>query len=309
MKKALIYSILAAVVLGAAAAVVAFAPVENPQVPASVEICGQKVDIDAQFNYERLDRELTSIMYTHGNTLLCIKRANRYFPQIAPILRECGMPDDLLYLACIESNLATRARSGAGAAGIWQFMPATAKEYGLIVNDEVDERLNIDLATRAACKYFKRARSTYNGDWMSAMASYNTGMGRITKQLREQGVESATDLYLSEETMRYPFRVIAMKMIMENPRRYGFQLSEDQLYFPREVEVVEVDSTVTSWPQWALDRGINFQILRDENPWIIAQKLTNRSRHVYHVRVPSAESLKRSTARRSVYNSNWVTQQ
>ncbi len=308
MNKIVKYSILTALIAGVTCAL-AFSPVANPTVPDTVEICGQQVSIDEQFNYERLDRELTSIMYTHGNTLLCIKRANRYFPQIAPILRECGMPDDLLYLACIESNLATRARSGAGAAGIWQFMPATAKEYGLIVNDEVDERLNIDLATRAACKYFKRARSTYNGDWMSAMASYNTGIGRISKQLREQGVESATDLYLSEETMRYPFRVIAMKMIMENPRKYGFQLSEDQLYFPREVEVVEVDSTVTSWPKWALDRGINFQILRDENPWIIASKLTNRSGHVYKVRVPLPESLKRSTTRRSVYNSNWVTQQ
>ena len=308
MNKIVKYSILTALIAGVTCAL-AFSPVANPTVPASVEICGQQVSIDEQFNYERLDRELTSIMYTHGNTLLCIKRANRYFPQIAPVLRECGMPDDLLYLACIESNLATRARSGAGASGIWQFMPATAKEYGLIVNDEVDERLNIDLATRAACKYFKRARSTYNGDWMSAMASYNTGMGRISKQLREQEVESATDLYLSEETMRYPFRVIAMKMIMENPRKYGFQLSEDQLYFPREVEVVEVDSTVTSWPKWALDRGINFQILRDENPWIIATKLTNRSGHVYKVRVPLPESLKRSTTRRSVYNSNWVTQQ
>ncbi len=308
MNKIVKYSILTALIAVVTCAL-AFSPVANPTVPATVEICGQQVSIDEQFNYERLDRELTSIMYTHGNTLLCIKRANRYFPQIAPILRECGMPDDLLYLACIESNLATRARSGAGAAGIWQFMPATAKEYGLIVNDEVDERLNIDLATRAACKYFKRARSTYNGDWMSAMASYNTGMGRISKQLREQEVESATDLYLSEETMRYPFRVIAMKMIMENPRKYGFQLSEDQLYFPREVEVVEVDSTVTSWPKWALDRGINFQILRDENPWIIATKLTNRSGHVYKVRVPLPESLKRSTTRRSVYNSNWVTLQ
>lgn len=308
MNKIVKYSILTALIAGVTCAL-AFSPVANPTVPATVEICGQQVSIDEQFNYERLDRELTSIMYTHGNTLLCIKRANRYFPQIAPILRECGMPDDLLYLACIESNLATRARSGAGAAGIWQFMPATAKEYGLIVNDEVDERLNIDLATRAACKYFKRARSTYNGDWMSAMASYNTGMGRISKQLREQEVESATDLYLSEETMRYPFRVIAMKMIMENPRKYGFQLSKDQLYFPREVEVVEVDSTVTSWPKWALDRGINFQMLRDENPWIIATKLTNRSGHVYKVRVPLPESLKRSTTRRSVYNSNWVTLQ
>ncbi len=298
-----------ALVIAAGVCAVAFSPVENPQVPAKIEICGQEIDVDLQSNYERLDRELTSIMYTHGNTLLCIKRANRFFPQIAPILRECGMPDDLLYLACIESNLATRARSGAGAAGIWQFMTATAKEYGLIVNDEVDERLNIELSTRAACKYFKRARSTYNGDWMSAMASYNTGMGRVTKQLREQGVASASDLYLSEETMRYPFRVIAMKMIMENPRKYGFQLSEDQLYFPREVDVVEVDSTVNSWPQWALNHGINFQILRDENPWIISTKLTNRSGHVYKVRVPMAESLRRSSARRSVYNSNWVSQQ
>lgn len=308
MNRILHYTTAGVVLTIAVVAMLAFAPVENPQVPATVEVCGQTVDLDQQDYYERLDRELTSLTYTHGNTLLCIKRANRYFPQIAPILSECGMPDDLLYLACIESNLATRARSGAGALGIWQFMPATAKEYGLIVNDEVDERLNIELSTRAACKYFKKARNTYGGDWLSAMAAYNAGMGRVNKQLREQGVDSATDLYLAEETMRYPFRVIAMKMIMENPRKYGFQLREDQLYFPREVDVVPVDSTVESWPQWALDRGINFRILRDENPWIIATKLTNRSGHVYHVRVPRAESLRRSTVQRSVYNSAWVTQ-
>lgn len=283
-----------------------FSRVVNPPVPASLTLCGQKIDMDRVDNYERYDRELTSLTYTHGNTLLVIKRANRYFPQIAPVLRRNGLPEDLLYLACVESQLNPRAVSSAKAAGIWQFMPATAKEYGLEVSDEVDERYHIEKSTAAACKYFKRALARYGGSWTSAMASYNAGMARIGKQLEAQLAADALDLYLVDETTRYPFRVMAYKSIMENPADYGFCLTEGQLYQPRTVDEVEVSGPVEDWAVWARDHGISYAVLRDENPWIRSQKLTNKLGKTYKVRVPRKESLSRSKSTKSVYNQNWV---
>ena len=184
-----------------------FSKTVNPQTPASVSLCGKKVDLDRVDMWERFDRELTAMTYTHGSVLLTIKRANKYFPEMAPILKANGVPQDVLYLACIESWLNPRAYSPAKAAGIWQFMPATAKQYGLEVTDEVDERYNLEKATAAACRYLKKAYAKY-GDWSSVMASYNGGMGRISNELEAQGGENAMDLYLVEETSRYPFRVI-----------------------------------------------------------------------------------------------------
>ena len=163
--------------------------------------------------------------------MLTIKRANRYFPVMATILKRNGVPLDVLYLACVESMLNPRAYSPAIAAGIWQFIASTAKQYGLEVNDEVDERYNLEKATAAACRYLKKAYEKY-GDWPTVFASYNGGMTRISKELEAQGVENAFDLYLTDETTRYPHRIMAMKAIMENPSAYGFHLSDRQLYQP-----------------------------------------------------------------------------
>lgn len=283
-----------------------FARIVNPSIPKNFKLCGQTVDLDKVLNYERFDRELTSLAYTHGNTLLVIKRANRYFPLLAPILKQNGVPEDLLYLAVTESMLNPRAVSGAKAAGLWQFMPATAKEYGLEVSDEVDERFDPVKATAAACRYMKKALAKYGGSWTSVMASYNGGMNRITNQLDAQMADDALDLYLNEETSRYPFRVMAYKAIMENPRRFGFTLTPGQLYQPREVTEVKVSGPVDSWAQWAADRGISYADLREENPWIRAPKLTNKAGKTYTVRVPKSDSLSRSKAKKTVYNPNWV---
>lgn len=278
----------------------------NPSIPSSVTICGQTVSLDPLDYSERYDRELTSLIYTHGNTLLMIKRANRYFPQIAPILRANGMPDDLLYLACVESSLNPRAMSPAKAAGIWQFLVSTAKEFGLEVNEEVDERYNIEKATVAACRYFKKALARYGGCWTSAMAAYNGGMARITKQLDAQIADDAIELYLAEETQRYPFRIMATKAIMNNPAAYGFKLTADDLYQPRAIEIVEVSSPVENWAEWAGKRGISYRDLREENPWIRGPKLSNKTGKTYKVRVPVKSGLNKSTARKTVYNSQWI---
>lgn len=284
-----------------------FSDVYNPSIPQKVSICGQSVSLDPLDYAERYDRELSSLIYTHGNTLLMIKRANRYFPQIAPILKANGVHSDLLYLACVESTLNPRAVSGAKAAGIWQFMPSTAKEYGLEVSDEVDERFNIEKSTAAACRYFKKALAKYGGDWNAVFQAYNGGMSRITKQLSEQLTSQPLDLYLADETQRYPFRIMAVKALMENPRAYGFNLTADQLYRPRQVTVETVSGPVDSWAQWAKDRGVSYRDLREENPWIRAHKLTNKAGKTYQVRVPKKESLKRSTSKQTVYNPKWIS--
>ena len=281
----------------------------NPSVPDKVSVCGRSVDLDIADYAERYDRELTSLIYTHGNTLLTIKRANKYFPQIEPILKKNGIHSDLLYLACVESTLNPRALSPAKAAGIWQFIPSTAKEYGLEVNDEVDERYNIDKSTEAACRFFKKALAKFGHDWMAVFEAYNGGMTRVASQLESQLTDDALELYLAEETQRYPFRIMAMKTIMENPAAFGYQLTADQLYQPRSVDIIEVSTPVESWAEWARKHGVSYRDLREENPWIRAPKLTNKSGKTYKVRVPRKESLKRSTrGALKVYDSKWVKQ-
>ncbi len=283
-----------------------FSDVHNPEIPASMTFAGKSVNLDKTDMYERLDRELTSMAYTHGNTLLTIKRANRYFPVMAPILQKNGIPEDLLYLACIESYLNPKAVSPAKAAGIWQFMPATAREHGLEVNDYVDERYNVEKATAAACKYLKSAYAKY-GNWESVAAAYNGGQARISRELAAQNARSAYDLYLTDETARYMFRLLAMKMVMDNPAEYGFRLSAKQLYQPYEYEVVEVKGPVDDWATWATAKGINYRMLREYNPWIRAKSLPNKSGKTYRVYVPKAESLLRSKQKTHVYNRKWIS--
>lgn len=282
-----------------------FLVVSNPEIPVSMNFAGEKIDLDRADMAERLDRELTSMIYTHGNTLLTIKRANRYFPLLEPILKKNGIHPDFIYLACIESYLNPLARSGAGAAGIWQFMPGTAKQYGLEVNDEVDERYDVIKETEAACKYFRNAYAKY-GNWESVAASYNGGTARIDKELDAQGVDSAFDLWLVEETTRYPYRMMAMKMILENPTDYGFILTDHQLYQPIDYTVETVNGPVEDWPTWAIQHGIDYSTLREYNPWIRGKKLTNKTGKTYKVWIPKAESQRRSTQKIRTYNSNWT---
>lgn len=282
-----------------------FSDVVNPSIPSSVKFAGRKIDLDPIHMWERLDRELTAITYTHGNTLLAIKRANRYFPVLAPILKKNGLPADMIYLAVIESTLNPRALSPAKAAGLWQLMPATGKEYGLEVNDDVDERYDPVKATEAASRYLKNAYAKY-GNWESVAASYNGGMARISKELGAQQAESAFNLYLADETMRYIFRMLAMKLIMENPSAYGFNLTADQLYQPIVYKTVEVSDPVEDWAAWAKEQGIDYLTLREHNPWIRSKSLPNKTGKTYKVNIPSRDSLSRSRQKVTVYNPAWV---
>lgn len=282
-----------------------FAQVYSPDIPSHMTFCGKKINLDRNDMYERFDRELTSLIYSHGSTMLMLKRANKVFPIVAPILKANGIPADVIYLACAESSLNPRAYSPAKAAGLWQFLASTGKEYGLTVNDEVDERYNIEKATQAACRYLKKAYEKY-GDWPTVMASYNAGMGRISTELDKQISDNSFDLYLNDETSRYVFRIMAIKAILENPGAYGYRLDADQLYRNADCKTVEVNGPVDDWAAWAKAQGISYAQLKEENPWIRSRSLTNKTGLTYKVRIPKADSLYRSKQSPAVYNKAWV---
>ena len=277
----------------------------NPEIPQKIKFAGEIVDFDRIDMYERLDRELTSMVYGHSNSLLTIKRANRYAPTIIPILKANGIPSDIFYLAAVESYFNPRAYSPAKAAGIWQFIATTGKQYGLEVNEEVDERYCPEKSTIAACKYLKKAYRKY-GNWATVMASYNAGMTRIDKELEQQLQNSSSDLYLNEETSRYVFRIYAMKLIIENPKSYGFMISDHQLYQPIDCQIVEVKGDVPSWSEWAKKHGISYAQLREANPWIRKNILTNKLNKTYKVRIPKKEELYRSKREFKTYNKDWT---
>jgi len=287
----------------------AFARTVSPDIPEKIVFAGQTINLDRADMYERMDRELTSVCYTHGNTMLILKRANKYFPAMAPVLRKNGVPEDFLYLACVESSLNQRAYSPAKAAGMWQFIPSTAKEYGLEVNDYVDERYHIGKATAAACRYFRKAYSRY-GNWESVAASYNGGMSRISKELESQGADSSFDIYLTEETSRYMFRILAIKLLMENPAQYGFRLRRENLYYPADTKTVTVSGPIDDLPSWAREHGTDYATLRELNPWLRAKSLPNKTGKAYHILLPKSkdELSRKKQVRKEVFNKKWIAQ-
>ncbi len=277
----------------------------TPRFENTVEIFGQTVDLSRYDLHERYERELTNMCYTHNSTILTIKRANRLFPIICPILKDEGMPEDLIYLACIESSMNIRALSPAGAAGIWQFMSETGRQYGLEINGEVDERYNIEKATRAACKYFRDAYKKF-GDWNNVAASFNAGQAGINRKLTAQKQKSSLDLLLVEETSRYMFRIMAMKEILRDPYRYGFVLYSDQLYRPIKTREVKVSGAIANMTEFAEKNGISYYHLKEFNPWLRDDKLVNRNAKTYTILIPEEDDMYYGKEPFDVYNPNWV---
>lgn len=276
-----------------------------PSVPAQVSFADEVIALDRYDLRERLDRELMAFTYMHSSTMLTLKRANRYFPIIEPILREEGMPDDLKYLAVIESSLNPLARSGAGAAGMWQFMKGTGRDYGLEVNDNIDERYHIEKSTRAACAYLREAYTRY-GSWLCVAASYNAGQGRITQQLQKQGVKRAVDLWLVEETTRYMFRLLAAKAVLSNPQQYGFLLKHSDLYPPIPCTTDTVTTGITDLASYARGKGITYAQLKDANPWLRDTFLQNKSGRTYVLKIPTQAGMHYDPQNTRAHNRAWT---
>lgn len=280
------------------------------EIPEKVKFAGEDIKLDRYDLYERFDRELNSFAYLHSTTLLLLKRANRLFPIIVPILKENGIPEDFKYLAVIESMLDTRAMSPAKAAGLWQFMPATGTQFGLEVGSEVDERYSVEKATRAACKYLRNAYNKYNS-WSSVAISYNAGMGRVSGELEKQQAEDGVDLWLVEESSRYYFRMLAIKTIFEAPYKYGFVISADQLYKPIEFNAVEVSESIPDLASFAKENGVSYAQLKDFNIWLRDRKLTitAKTAKTYTILIPKPQSLYyRKGEKIEVYDKRWIAE-
>jgi len=252
--------------------------------PDTLYFAGERVPIENFDTRESLDRELNTNAYRHSSTILLIKRANRYFPIIEPILKENGVPDDFKYIAVAESEL-SNVVSPARATGYWQFMANTGKEYGLEINNEVDERYHLEKSTEAACRFFLKSYEKY-GNWTMVAASYNRGSNGVDTQVRIQGENNYYDLLLPEETARYIFRILSFKVIFSDPVKYGFDIPAEHLYPGISYNVVKVDTTVNSFAAFAKHFGTNYKILKAFNPWLRQPYLTNKQGKLYEIKVP-----------------------
>ena len=254
-------------------------------IPENLNFAGEEVPQDDPEIMERIDREFLVNTYWQSNAVLLIKRANKYFPIIEPILAKNGVPDDFKYLAVAESGL-QNVVSHAGAAGFWQIMKGTGKEYGLEVNSNVDERYHLEKSTEVACRYLSKWKEKY-GSWTLSAASYNAGPGAINKYLGIQQVDGYYDLLLGQETGRYVFRIMAIKEILSNPEKYGFDIDEEDMYTAVPTFKVEIDEPVFSFADFAQKYEINYKILKRHNPWLREPHLNNSSKKKYTIEIPN----------------------
>lgn len=275
------------------------------EVPRTVVFCGDTIDLSRYDRHERMDRELLAFSYMHSTSIQTIKRANRYFPVIVPILKENGIPEDFKYLMAIESACNPLARSGAGAAGLWQFMPVTGKEYGLEVNSHVDERYHVVKSTYAACKYLREAYNKF-GDWISVAASYNAGQGRISQQQGRQYTDETLDLYLVEETARYIYRIFAAKILFTDPTLFGFRLRSSDLYPQIHYRTVKVSETITDLARFAKSQGTTYALLKNLNPWLRDTSLPCKNGKEYILMIPDKDKMDYNPDLTLPYDRKWV---
>ena len=253
-------------------------------IPEDLNFAGEAVPQEDPEIMERIDREFLVNTYWQSNALLLMKRAHKYFPIIEPILLKNGVPEDFKYLAVAESGL-QNVVSPAGARGFWQIMKPTGREYGLEINDNVDERYHLEKATQVACDYLKKYKEKY-GSWTLAAAAYNAGTGSIDRYMNIQQTDSYYDLLLGDETGRYVFRIMAIKEILKDPETYGFKIEEEDLYQNVPTFQVEVDTAVSSFAEFARNYGISYKILKRHNPWLREHHLNNSSRKKYQISIP-----------------------
>ena len=262
----------------------------SPELPKEISFAGEPVPLNNFEVRERMDRELTIGTYWHSNMIFYIKRANRWFPVIEPILKKYGVPEDFKYIAVIESDL-TNAVSPANAVGFWQLVKAAAVENGLEVNEFVDERYHVEKATEVACKYLLRVKEKF-GSWTLAAAAYNMGRAGTINQLERQKTDSYYTLSLSDETARYVFRIIAARLIMSDPQKYGYQINKEDLYPELDYKIVKVNSEIKHWADFAKEHGINYRTLKYYNPWLRDNYLPNKSAKTYEIKIPVEDGVK-----------------
>ncbi|MDA9246912.1 lytic transglycosylase domain-containing protein [Flavobacteriaceae bacterium] len=260
--------------------------VEALDIPNVMTFAGERVPLQDTDVRERLDREIHVNTYWHSNMLLMIKKANRFFSEIEPLLKKYNLPDDFKYLAVAESGL-DNVTSHAGASGFWQFMKATGKEYGLEINNYVDERYNLELATEVAAQYLINSKELF-GSWTNAAAAYNAGNAGITKQMKRQDATDYYSLLLNSETGRYVFRILAFKEILSNPEKYGFYVDQQDLYQAIPTKTIIINTPVEDFAKFAKQQGINYKILKIHNPWLRDTYLKNASGKAYSIKIPIA---------------------
>ena len=254
------------------------------KLPNGLNLAGERVPIEINDVKERMERELLVNTYWQSNGILLLKRANKYFPILEPLLKKYNLPDDFKFLALAESGF-TDETSSAGAAGMWHFMRTTGKEYGLEINDNVDERYHIEKSTKVAAEYLTKARENL-GSWTLAAAAYNAGNYGISRRLESQQVIDYYDAKLPNETERYVFRILALKEIISNPKKYGFIFEKEDLYTLKKTTTVKVDTAISNLTLFAKKYGMNYKEFKIHNPWLRAHKLNNRSRKLYEIKVP-----------------------
>ncbi|MGB5667315.1 MAG: lytic transglycosylase domain-containing protein [Maribacter sp.] len=254
-------------------------------IPEDLNFAGEIVPQNDPEIMERVDREFLVNTYWQSNALLLMKRANKYFPIIEPILAKNGIPDDFKYLAVAESGL-QNVVSHAGATGFWQIMKPTGKEYGLEINSNVDERYHLEKSTQVACDYLNKWKEKY-GSWTMTAATYNAGPGSISKFMGIQKVDNYYDLLLGDETGRYVFRIMAIKEILSSPDKYGFDIDKDDMYNSIPTFKVEVNEPITSFADFSSQYGINYKILKRHNPWLREPHLNNSSGKKYTIEIPN----------------------
>ncbi|GAA5041754.1 murein transglycosylase [Marivirga lumbricoides] len=255
--------------------------------PEKVAFAGEQVPLEIPDVKERLDKELHINSYWHNNTIFLLKRANRWFPIIEPILKEYGIPEDFKYLALIESGL-ENVTSYAGAVGFWQILESTGEELGLEINRDVDERYHPVKSTIAACKYLKRAHDKFDS-WTLVAASYNRGMRGMQNALDHQKADTYYDLMLNSETSRYVFRIIAIKLIVENPKDYGLEIEKTHLYAPYIYRYDTIRNS-TDLVDYAISQGTTYKTLKIYNPWLIDDEISVRGDDFYVISLPENTS-------------------
>ncbi|RLD87756.1 MAG: lytic transglycosylase domain-containing protein [Bacteroidetes bacterium] len=253
-------------------------------VPDTLSFAGEPVPLDIFYVKEALDKELAVNTYWHSSTLQLIRKSTRWFPLIDSVLMVDSIPVDFRYIPLIESNL-SNVKSPAGAVGFWQLMKGTAKDYGLEVTKEVDERYDVEKSAEAASLYLRKSYNKLHS-WTLVAASYNAGMRRITSLMETQKSNNFYDLLVPDETNRYIYRILAMKLIFSNPQNYGFYLNEEDYYEPLPYHLVEVNSKVAQWADFAKAHGITYRLLKYYNPWLRQPYLKNRKKKTYRIRIP-----------------------